>query len=350
MGREYIRSIVYDGRDLCVIINCNNNKNGVITFGSWLRNPLENKQASLAKGFGDGVFINLKIDEMHVIPRTNHWYQSDEIKEVKKIAEIFLKSRNVISYGSSMGGYGAALLSATLGIKSVTLAPQFTLDKNLAPWEKRWENESKKIPYFDNMLMTKNGLASGFLFYDPFTKLDAMQAELYRLRSNLIFVPIPFSGHATASMVNKIYSLKRLVSDVLSNNFLASRFSEYRRLYSRRRDDTYLSMMYVYADSNGKELLSLWCLNQLEQIDGMIGAKALRTLSIHENRKNCLYRLDRWAHIAARLTPSSASDCLISAHIAAKGNYIKDAIRILEHGRKIAPNNIAFAREIDKLT
>ena len=143
------------------------------------------------------------IDELHIIPRRNHWYQTPEMDAATEIARKFARARNVVTYGSSMGGYGSALMSARLGVPAISLAPQFTLDAAIAPWESRWREDARAIGNFDSDAMTQDGMPGGYLFYDPFTTLDAKQVALFRGRSKFTFMPCAFSGHATSALAER---------------------------------------------------------------------------------------------------------------------------------------------------
>ena len=344
-----MRSVVYDGDDLCVLLSSQGANNGVITFGSWLRHPLQDRPAVTAKGFGDGVFVNRGVDELHVVPRRNHWYQSAEMDEVERLAHSFAASRKVVTYGSSMGGYGAALMSAQLGVPAVALAPQFTLDAEIVPWETRWREDVGMIERFDTEAMTRRGPASGYLFYDPFTVLDSRQVNLFRGCSNLTFVPCPFSGHATSSLVNRIYSLKRLVLEVLDGSFSVAKFIETRRSSGRERDDMYVAMLYVQAVNRKKATVEAWAETRLNALEGQLGAKALRTLysfEMHRGRKDLAAG---WAEAASRLSPATAGDCFVAAKLATHAKLYDKAREILSHGLSIAPSNMALRRELASL-
>ena len=79
-------SVLYDGKDVIVYVGSNGSKRGVITFGGWRQDPFGNRPAASAQGFGEGAFLKHGIDEFHVVPRANHWYQTDEMKAVEELA------------------------------------------------------------------------------------------------------------------------------------------------------------------------------------------------------------------------------------------------------------------------
>lgn len=345
-----MRSVLHDGADLCVLSSVQGGSQGVITFQSWLNQPILDRPATRVRGFADGVFAAKGIDELHVVPRRNHWYHSPEMVEVKRIAREFAEQRRVITYGSSMGGYGAALMSAHLGVPAVALAPQFTLDRGVAPWEPRWRDELEEMGTFDTSAMTRDGLASGYLFYDPFTNLDAKQARLFRGQSNFTFVPCPFSGHATSAMVNRTYSLRRLVLEILDGSFTTRSFIAARRSSDRKNDDLYVSMLYVQATARKKTAVAEWAANRIEPRRDQLGIKPLSTLFTFEMRRGRKDLAEGWAKAVSQLTPATSSECFMAARVATQANFQDDAARILRHGLDIDPTNNALKKALAALT
>lgn len=341
-----MRSVIYDSGDICALSTAHGGDKGIITFSSLLPQPLQDRPAATAKGFGDGVFARLGIDELHIVPRRNHWYQSQDMAEVERLARGFAGTRKVATYGSSMGGYGAALMSAQLGVPAIALSPQFTLDAGIAPWETRWREEAREIGAFDNGAMTRKGRASGYLFYDPFSTLDANQAAMFRERSDFIFVPCPFSGHATIAMVNRAYSLRRVVRDVLDETFSVPDFLAARRACGRTQDSLYMAALYVQAVNRRKPGVAAWAMQHLESLADRLNAKAIRTLYAFETRRGRKDLAEGWARAASALTPATAADCLVAARIAARADLHDEARRILRHGLTLAPANGALRREL----
>lgn len=342
------RSVAFDGQDLCVIVVDAGSRSGVVTFGTWLQQPLQQRPASAAKGFGEGIFTSRGIDELHIVPRRNHWYQSPEMADAARLAREFCQGRQAVTYGSSMGGYGAALFSARLGVPAVCLAPQFSLDPAVAPWETRWREDAKSIQHFDTAAMTRYGRATGFLFYDPFTRMDAMQAALFRGRSDFCFIPCALSGHATAAAVNRIYGLKRLVDDVLGGTFQPSSFSAARRIYGRHDDDHYLALLYISSKTRHAKVAA-WAEARLLARESRVGLKALSALTAFEKRRQQPERAAHWAAIAAAQEPPTAANCLVAARLANEAKLPLRARALLERGLELAPWNAMLRRELDSL-
>ena len=91
-------------------------------------------------GFEERFFEQSRIDAIHVIARSNEWYQNDEILEIcKAVAAITQNYERVYTYGSSMGGYAAIRFGKHVGARAaIALSPKFSVDKAVVPVEHRW--------------------------------------------------------------------------------------------------------------------------------------------------------------------------------------------------------------------
>ncbi len=89
----------------------------------------------------------------------------------------------VVFYGAGMCGYAAAAYSvAAPGATVFTIAPQATLDTEVAPWDDRFTHARRKTftdryGYAPDMVEAAERV---FLIYDPTMELDAMHAALFR--------------------------------------------------------------------------------------------------------------------------------------------------------------------------
>lgn len=345
MGRQNLRTVIYDGKDVCVYACLDRSKRGVITFGGWRQEPFGSRPATTGKGFGEGAFLKHGIDEFHVVPRANHWYQSDEMKAVEDLARSFSETRTVVTYGSSMGGYGAVLFASRLGVPALSFAPQFSLSPEVVPWEIRWREDAEKIDRFDSDAIARGGRARGYLFYDPFTKLDAAQANLFRENTDLSFIPVAFSGHATIAAVNMFYPLR----DVLDQSFTRQKFQAVRQRDGRTRSDTYVAGLYRQAILRKGKRAEIWAAKELKQRIGTLNAKALRDLYFFEVRRREKSKANVWAQAALRLVPADSGDCFVLARIAIHADMKEDAKRLLEHGLTFAPNNKVIQQMLAQL-
>src|SRR5215204_3539821 len=107
----------------------------VVTFA-----PFEDHHSLDRAGFGESWFRLHGFDAIHVIPRVNHWYQHAELPELcARVAATTRTYRDIVAYGSSMGGSAAVRYGAWVGASvAFALSPQFTINPWRPPFEKRW--------------------------------------------------------------------------------------------------------------------------------------------------------------------------------------------------------------------
>ena len=89
----------------------------------------------------------------------------------------------VVFYGAGMGGYGAAAFSvAAPGCTVLALAPQATLDTEVAEWDRRFLRARRydfqtRFGYAPDMT---EGSERVFIVYDPIQQVDAVHAALFK--------------------------------------------------------------------------------------------------------------------------------------------------------------------------
>src|SRR4051794_1872432 len=110
----------------------------VITFGSYSVTPGFDQP-----GFGERFLRKNRIDAVHIVPRSNRWYQYTDMPDALAAARARTGGYPLrIAYGSSMGGYAAINFSARLDAQRViALSPQFSIDPTKMPKDRRWRHE-----------------------------------------------------------------------------------------------------------------------------------------------------------------------------------------------------------------
>lgn len=105
------------------------------------------KPSFQSSGFAERWLAKVGISAIEVKVSSNHWFQTSETDEAMAvISEIAGAFRRVVTYGSSMGGYGAIACSRAIGAHTaVAVSPQWTVDPEKLPWEKRWADDAAQI-------------------------------------------------------------------------------------------------------------------------------------------------------------------------------------------------------------
>jgi tetratricopeptide (TPR) repeat protein len=210
-----------DGRDECVV-----------TFSSLNMHD---------QPFGGTFFEQRGVPAFHFLALWNHWWQPDSVMAAVERAAQALKAAGksrVMTYGSSMGGYGAAMHARALGATSVLmLAPQWSPDPARPPHETRWAAEARRITFLrDDMGAFAAPEPVKYAAFDPCCA-DGKHAALYATIPNTVLLRCHDAGHALGHTLQQANLLSDLVFQALRGTIDAAswrqRWVEKRRLSGR---------------------------------------------------------------------------------------------------------------------
>lgn len=191
-------------------------KNFLITFSIF--KPDRNNVFD--KGFGEGVFCEENINELHVITNKNNWYQSLEMIDcINIIKRIINRSQIAYTYGASMGGFAAITFSYNLNIPVIAFSPQAGLAN--FPVSSIWMSKGgSKISFIFNNIVNKKCLNSeGICFYDSHIGIDRCHMSFIKHNTKIKTINIPFGTHSVSSFIQKNYGLKKLVLEIFNKKF-----------------------------------------------------------------------------------------------------------------------------------
>jgi pimeloyl-ACP methyl ester carboxylesterase len=174
------------------------------------------------------------------------WYRDEDVYaffDELRDSGFFKRFRRVVFYGASMGGYAAAAFSAAApGATVITISPQATLSREIAPWETRYrkawrQDYSTRYGYGPEMIAKAERM---YLFYDPVAPLDAMHAALFS-GDNVMKLRCRYFGHRIASILLRLGVLKPVILDCVDGTLSPTGF--YASLRGRRDDTKYQRAM-----------------------------------------------------------------------------------------------------------
>jgi hypothetical protein len=183
-----------------------------------------------SKGHGDwfakSFVLPLKRPCVFIAQRQgNHWWHTDEIFQVAECVRALRQEgqRQVVLYGSSMGGYGAChLMELFEADHAIAVAPQVQIDPANVPGEPRWLDERGAVaqqPCFDERQSLGRPGAHLTVFYDPFHAMDCTHIErLHQANgghSLLHLVPTPYTSHDAARVLARQGILKAFLTPLL---------------------------------------------------------------------------------------------------------------------------------------
>lgn len=167
----YLRSFISDS-----------NRPIVITFHYAADIPTYSQVLAGATPFGFEFFKNLHLNVLSISPLNyNDWYRSADLHlYLSSLVSKLKRFPEVIGYGSSMGGYAISTFSKLLNIHRVLLLnPISTLNKNLAPWENRYNGAAKDLDWHGDYHDGCSEKLNGFILFDPTQKEDAKHAKRF---------------------------------------------------------------------------------------------------------------------------------------------------------------------------
>lgn len=169
-------------------------------------------------GFGQAFLRKAGISALLVTASWNHWFQVPEADAAAAaMARVCARFRRVVTYGSSMGGYGAALFSRRLGADQIiALSPQFSIDAAKVPGETRWREDAARITFRnDDMAAGLRPDVPLTLFYDPLIGDRAHAERLLALSARPNPVVVPFGGHPVGGFLRDARVLGRLITEAI---------------------------------------------------------------------------------------------------------------------------------------
>lgn len=196
-------------------------------------------------GFGEPFFEKRGIPAVHVISKRNHWWQVEEISDtIKAILALNLNARfkKVITYGTSMGGHGALVLSGPLHADQVfAFSPQFAINGRGAPWPTRWQNDTFGQTDILAIEDSCSRTAEIIVGYDPFLELDRLHMSQIQAVRSLRIIPIPFAGHSAMLALQQQGLLSTFLSSVARGDF------DVGKAVSALKDSRRMSLTYWYG-------------------------------------------------------------------------------------------------------
>ncbi|WP_209381257.1 tetratricopeptide repeat protein [Pararoseomonas baculiformis] len=186
--------------------------------------------------FGKDFLDSREITGVYFVAKWNHWWQPEGCRWGVEAAQRYLaaiRPETLMTYGASMGGFGAALHSRSLMADTVLmLAPQFTIDPAKPPSETRWRTEASRLKFLHDDLAPQVSLsARKILVYDTLTP-DRAHAELFARIPGTELFRTPAAGHAIGHFLLQAGLLQNLVLRALDGSLTGQ---GYRALVRERR-------------------------------------------------------------------------------------------------------------------
>ena len=208
----------------------------VVTFYS-----LTNFPALDRPGFAEDFFLRQGIDAIHVINRTNAWYQYPELPSaLQKIKDRLSGYARIFTYGSSMGGYAAFRFAGAIGAQvAIALSAQYSFLARRVPFENRWRALRRNIePIVEAAFPQKNASCRVIHFYDS-RDADREHARLIAEHTPTTHVRLPHGGHPAGVILAETGLLPSAILNIIEGTFDPG-FCEQKVRARRRSSGQYL--------------------------------------------------------------------------------------------------------------
>jgi hypothetical protein len=173
---------------------------------------------------------------------------------------------NIVFYGAGGGGYAAAAYSvAAPGATVIALRPQATLDASVAGWDPRYRTQRRqdftsRYGYAPEMI---DGAADVFVAFDPFQRLDAGHAALFR-KPHVTLLPCALLGGDLDRAFDRMGILDVMLKLAMEGVLDGKRFNQLWR--ARRYDQTYARTLVNWLImSEHKRLAAIICTYMLQR-------------------------------------------------------------------------------------
>jgi hypothetical protein len=224
----------------------------VVTFSP--RSPSKwKKPAAQRKAWGAAFIASRGASAIHVKSGRNSWYRGQELKNFFLRARdegLFAQFSNKMTYGGSMGGFGALSFSGIIGATCcLAYNPQINLGPSVRHWENRFASASK-LDWSDDICDIDGQIANVSLpvvVYDPCYSLDRMQVDLLS-SEHVLRLRVPFVGHRMPEHLLNMKMLTWLFDQCRSGSIDISEF--YKRARARRQLNRYYECMITAAGEN----------------------------------------------------------------------------------------------------
>ncbi|MFC3170285.1 hypothetical protein [Paracoccus fontiphilus] len=211
------------------------------------------KPATARKGWGYEFLQKKGTSALHVKSDRNTWYRLPSIRNFFEDANsvgFFSAFEHTMTYGTSMGGYGALAFAGIVGANAcLSYNPQINLGQSVRSWETRFSSAmqySWDDPTF-NLNDQIRDVKLPVVVYDPYYKLDRKQVELLS-GGHVIKLRVPFVGHHMPDHFRALGLLNWMYSECESGEVDKHEF--YRRVRERRHLLRYRNVMLSAANGN----------------------------------------------------------------------------------------------------
>jgi len=152
------------------------------------------------------------------VARRNNWYPSSEMQAAKRAIEPLLRKFEArITYGSSMGAYGAVKYSSLLGAKAcAAFSPQVSLDPSDGVSDSVYTRWFRPDLHSRMLVKGPDVCEKPFIFFDPVDAFDKQNANfIASIAPQTSLITLPYAGHECIKVVAGVRTTAELLKTCL---------------------------------------------------------------------------------------------------------------------------------------
>lgn len=236
---------VFEGRHLRLHLTDGAPDRLFVSFDNYEPNKRGFRQAAGRRFFAERGWANL-----HVQTAANDWFLNPDLPAaIAAAAACGARYGVVVTYGFSMGGYGALRFAAGIGAsRAVAISPQASPDPARTGFETRWRQARKGLDFRQDVL---GDLAHCQVIaaFDPRHRQDAGHMRLlHSLVPGLNLLPLPFGGHPATRVIREGRRLGDFAEHLLVQGFDRAALLAYHK-QSRRKSQHYAARLASLRNS-----------------------------------------------------------------------------------------------------
>ncbi|MGI4799356.1 MAG: tetratricopeptide repeat protein, partial [Janthinobacterium lividum] len=235
-------AIVYDSAHLRVMYHPGSSDYALIAFNpaTWL--------ASGTHYWCRPIVEKAEITAVGIMTHRSSWYPAEDMKQAILVINRLLQGyRQIIAYGSSMGGYGVLKYGRALNAtRALSFAPQWSIaPKDVGEWDRRFVENYRPDLNAEMAIRSEDIVENAFIFYDPFSKEDRLNVEkIVEVYPPARLITAHLTGHLAVAVFAGTAKALRLFELCLANDLQGLR----RQATSNRRDPAQHTRMRSLMD------------------------------------------------------------------------------------------------------
>lgn len=166
--------IIFESAHLKVMFRRGSSAYALITF-----NPAT-LEAKGTRYWCESIADKADLTTFGVMTPDSNWYAAEDMRKLAEVmAPLLAGFRQVIAYGSSMGGYGALKYGRMLGATHVlSFAPQWSIaPSDVGEWDLRFLDAYRTEFHQGMRISPGDSVLNPIVFYDPFFEVDRLNVD-----------------------------------------------------------------------------------------------------------------------------------------------------------------------------